>query len=86
MSRSFDEKTIVPANPSGEKEYLCEYSYLGKQKLIEIFAESRESAEIQLQCISRGKVLGEIEVKIPVSKRFEWAGKLLAKLLRSHPF
>jgi len=80
MSRSFDERTIVPANSSGEKEYLCEYSYLGKPKLIEIFAESRELAEVQLQCISQGKVLGEIEIKIPVSKRFEWLGKLLTRL------
>ena len=70
--------TNVPANSSGEKTYLCDYSYEGTLWSVEIVASSFEDAEKRLQALSRGKVAGEVKVVIPLPTT--WLTKVMTQV------
>ena len=66
-------------HPSEDKPYLCEYRHEGATWSVEIHASSFEDAENRLKALSRGKVLGEIKLTIPVMPG--WFAKAVSKLL-----
>ena len=62
-------------NSSGQKYYLCEYSFEGNRYSLEIPAQSWEEAESRLRKISYGKVSGEIKAVLPV--QLGWIASLI---------
>lgn len=59
------KEPAIAAEQEEYRTYLCEYPYQCGLWSIEIPATSKEEAEERLRSLASGRVLGEIEAKIP---------------------